>query len=159
MSDPPQAPAPNPTPQQSPTADRQVSWKLLLPNMASDQKRIWSFPAGLVKGRHWIPTAVILGTAAGLVALDSTEASYFRHTSTFQGLNNTFIGNATSIGTIAAPASLYAVGLIRKDSRMQRTALLVGEAVASAEILTTVLKDATNRVRLGRHSRWWQLFR
>jgi membrane-associated phospholipid phosphatase len=30
---------------------------------------------------------------------------------------------------------------------MQRTALLAGEAVADAEILTTVLKDATGRVR------------
>ena len=30
---------------------------------------------------------------------------------------------------------------------MQRTALFAGEAVADAEILTTVLKDATKRVR------------
>ena len=30
---------------------------------------------------------------------------------------------------------------------MQRTALLAGEAVADAEILTTILKDATKRVR------------
>jgi hypothetical protein len=49
--------------------------------------------------------------------------------------------------TIAAPVSLYAIGLIRKDSKMQRTALFAGEAVADAEILTTVLKDATKRVR------------
>jgi hypothetical protein len=34
----------------------------------------WTFPARLVQGQSWIPTAVILGTAAGLVALDPTEA-------------------------------------------------------------------------------------
>src|ERR1035438_1885530 len=73
-----------------PAVERPVSWRLLLPNIAGDQKRIWSFPAKVVEGHHWIPTAAILGTTAGLVALDATEASYFRHTSTFQGLNGTF---------------------------------------------------------------------
>jgi membrane-associated phospholipid phosphatase len=100
-----------------------------------------------VHGQNWIPTAVVLGTIAGLLALDPTEAAYFKHTRAYQGFNNIFTGNATVIGTIVAPVSLYAVGLMRRDSKMQRTALLAGEAVADAEILTTVLKDATKRVR------------
>jgi membrane-associated phospholipid phosphatase len=142
---PPQAPSPASQP--VPTAERPVSWKLLLPNLISDQERIWTFPARLVQGQNWISTTAVLGTTAGLLALDPTEAAYFRRTSTFQGFNNVFTGNATIAGTIAAPVSLYAIGLIRKDSKMQRTALFAGEAVADAEILTTVLKDATNRVR------------
>ena len=147
-SPPPQAPAPSPVPSQPPSAvDRPISWRLLLPNLISDQERIWTFPARLVQGQSLIPTAAVLGTAAGLVALDPTEAPYFRRTPTFHGLNNIFTSNATIIGTIAAPVSLYAIGLIRKDSKMERTALLAGEAVADAEIVTTVLKDATNRVR------------
>ena len=36
---------------------------------------------------------------------------------------------------------------------MQHTGLLAGEAVADAEILTTVMKDATRRVRPGRRPR------
>jgi len=100
-----------------------------------------------VQGQSWIPPAAILGTTAGLLALDPTEAAYFHRTPTFQGLNNIFTGNATVLGTIATPVSLYAIGLIRRDSKMQRTGLLAGEAVADAEILTTVLKDATSRVR------------
>jgi membrane-associated phospholipid phosphatase len=119
----------------------------LLPNLISDQERIWSFPARLVQGQSWISTTAVLGTTAGLVALDPTEAAYFHRTSTFHGLNNILTGNATIMGTIAAPVSLYAIGLIRKDSKMQRTALLAGEAVADAEIVTTVFKDATRRVR------------
>ena len=146
-SAPPQAPAPPPVPQPTPAVDRPVSWKLLLPNLISDQERIWSFPARLVQGQNWIPTAAVLGTTAGLLALDPTEAAYFRNTPTFHGFNNIFTGNATVIGTIVAPASLYVIGLVRKDSKMQRTALLAGEAVADAEIVTTVLKDATKRVR------------
>jgi membrane-associated phospholipid phosphatase len=127
--------------------DRPVSWKLLLPNIASDQQRIWTFPARLVQGQNWIPTAAVLGTTAGLIALDPTEAGYFRNTSAFHGFNNIFTGNATVVGTILAPVSLYAAGLIRRDSKMQHTGLLAAEAVADAEILTTVLKDATKRVR------------
>lgn len=142
---PPQAPSPASPP--VPTGERPVSWKLLLPNLISDQERIWTFPARLVQGQNWISTTAVLGTTAGLLALDPTEAAYFRRTSTFQSFNNIFTGNATVVGTIAAPVSLYAIGLIRKDSKMQRTALFAGEAVADAEILTTVLKDATKRVR------------
>jgi len=141
---PPQAPTPSPVPSQpSPAVDRQVSWKLLLPNLISDQHRIGAFPYRLAQGKNWIPTATMLGTTVGLMALDPTEASYFRCTPKFHGLNNIL----TSDATITAPASLYAIGRIRKDSKMQQTALLASEAVADAEIVTTVLKDVTRRVR------------
>jgi len=146
-SAPSQAPAPSSLPQPAPLPARIVSWKLLVPNLLSDQERIWTFPARVAQGRRWIPTAIILATAAGLVALDPTEASYFRRTRTFQDFNNIFTGNGTVVGTIVAPASLYVIGLIRKDSKMEQTALFAGEAAGDAEILTTVLKDATKRVR------------
>jgi membrane-associated phospholipid phosphatase len=143
MADPDQAP---PAVEQG-VAERPVSWKLLLPNLLQDQERIWSFPGRLVRGHDWIGTAAVLGTTAGLVGLDPAEAAYFHRTSAFHGFNNVFTGNATEIGTIVAPLSLYGIGLIRGDSKMKRTALLAGEAVADVEILTTVLKDATKRVR------------
>jgi membrane-associated phospholipid phosphatase len=143
---PPQPSAPAPIPQ-SPPFDRPVSWKLLLPNLVNDQERIWLFPARLVQGQNWIPTAAILGTTAGLIALDPTEASYFRGNASFHTFNNIFTGNATAIGTIVAPASLYIAGLLRKDSKMERTALLAGEAVADSEIVATVFKDAAKRAR------------
>jgi membrane-associated phospholipid phosphatase len=80
-------------------------------------------------------------------ALDSHDAPYFRSTSTFAGFNSAFTGNATAIGTAIVPVSLYATGLISKDSKMKGAALLAGEAVADSEILTFVLKDAFKRVR------------
>jgi membrane-associated phospholipid phosphatase len=132
---------------QSPPLDRPVSWKLLFPNLVEDQKRIWSFPAHLVEGHSWIPATAVLGTTAALIALDPTEAGYFRGTSSFHGFNNALSGNATTVGIILVPVSLYAVGLIHKDSKMTHTALLAGEALADAEILSTVLKDVTNRRR------------
>ena len=129
------------------TPDRPVSWRLLLPNIVSDQERIWTFPARIAQGGNWFPTAAILGTAAGLIAIDPNEAAYFRRTSDFNGFNNVFTGNATMAGMIAAPLTLYAAGFARKDAKMKGTALLAGEAMADAEVLTTVLKDATGRVR------------
>jgi hypothetical protein len=141
--------APN-APQSShavPSFDRPVSWKLMLPNILSDQKHIWSFPVTLAHGHNWLPTVAILGTTAGLFALDPIEGNYFRRSSSYHEFNTIFSGNHTGIGLIAAPASFYVVGLIKKDEKAQHTALLAGEAVADAEILTTVLKDATKRVR------------
>ena len=146
-SAPPQPPASAPIPQPTPPVDRPVSWKLLFPNLISDQERIWSFPARLVQGQNWISTAAVLGTTAGLIALDPTEGAYFRGTSSFHGFNSIFTSNATVVGTIVAPLSIYATGLIRKDSKMQRTALFAGEAVADSEIVSTFFKDATRRVR------------
>ncbi len=109
--------------------------------------RIWTFPARLAQGQDWLPTAAVLGTTAGLIALDPTEGHYFRRTSTFNGFNHIFTGTATLSGIIAVPVSLYAVGLARRDSKMQSTALLAGEAIADSELVTTVFKDITGRVR------------
>jgi hypothetical protein len=142
----PSAGSPTPVPPQAP-ADRPVSWKQLLHNVIDDQKHIWSFPAGVAQGKDLIPSAAVLGATAGLIATDPSTAGYFRGTSAFHGFNNVFTGNATSIGMITAPVSLYAAGLIRKDPKMQHTALLAGEAVADVELLTVVLKNATSRAR------------
>ena len=136
-----------PQPQPASSVERPVSWKLLLPNLISDQKHIWTFPARLVQGQNLISTTAVLGTTAGLIALDPPEGNYFRGTTAFQGFNNVFSGNATAIATFMAPVSLYVIGLVRKDGKMEQTALFAGEAVADAEILTTVLKGATRRVR------------
>ena len=118
-----------------------------MPNLASDQKQIWTFPTKLGKRKYWIPAAAIVGVTAGLVALDPKTAGYFRRTSSFDRFNSVFTGNATDIGMIVAPISIYAAGLIRKDSKMQSTALLAGEAVANAEILTIAMKDVDRRLR------------
>jgi membrane-associated phospholipid phosphatase len=117
----------------------------------ADQKQVWTFPARLVQGESLLPTAAVLGTTAGLVALDPTESAYFRRTTTFHEFRTIFNGNATAIGMGAIPASLYAIGLMRKDSKMQRTALLAGEALADTAIVQTALKDALRRVKPARY--------
>jgi len=123
----------------------------LFGNVVADQKQIWSFPARLVQGKNWIPTTAVVGTTAGLMFLDSSEARYFRTTTTFHGFRNIVTGNATAIGMGAVPASLYAIGLVRKDSKMQRTALFAGEALADTVLVQTALKDIARRVKPARY--------
>jgi membrane-associated phospholipid phosphatase len=127
--------------------DREVSWKLLLPNVLHDQKTIWLFPKAVAQGRHLKPTIAVIFVTAGLVALDPHDTPYFRRTQAFTGFNKGFSGRNTALGTTIFPLSFYLAGLARKDSYAQRTALLAGEAVGDAEILTTVMKNVDRRLR------------
>jgi membrane-associated phospholipid phosphatase len=131
----------------SPDFGRPVSWKLLLPNILGDQKRVWLFPLQLRQKNNWIPTTIVLGATAGLAAVDTLDGPYFRRTESFHGFNQALTGNATSLGILIAPVSLYVAGLVRHDSKMKGTTLLAAEAVVDSEIVTTVFKGTSKRVR------------
>jgi membrane-associated phospholipid phosphatase len=133
----------------APAADpgRQVRWQSLASNIASDQKRIWLFPTQVARGRHVWPTLAVVAMTAALVATDAQTAPHFRNTTAFHGFNGVFTSNATDMGLLATPVLLYAGGFIGKKSYARHTALLAGEAVADAEILTVIGKDADRRRR------------
>jgi membrane-associated phospholipid phosphatase len=127
--------------------DRDVSWKKLVPNVLEDQKRIWTFPFRF-NGGDWIAFGAVSAASVGLaVGADPPVAHYFRNTDSFSGFNRVFSSTNTSLVTFLVPAAMYGTGLIRKDSKMSGTALLAGEAVADAEIVTLVFKPAVARVR------------
>ena len=127
--------------------ERPISWKQLVPNIIQDQKPIWLFPVHVAQGKHLLPTAAFILTTAGLVVLDPHIAPYFRRTNSFADFNRTFSGAHTALGTELVPLAFYGVSLVRKDTYGQRTALYVAEAVADAEILTTVMKNVDRRLR------------
>jgi hypothetical protein len=141
----PDAPVSKPIARLSP--EREVSWRLLLPNMLQDQKKIWLFPVSVAHGHHLKPTLAILGVTAALIAFDERNMKAVRGTQSFNGFNKTFSSFNTSTGMEVFPAVFYAIGLIRKDSYAQKTVLLAGEAVLDSEILTTVFKDLDRRYR------------
>jgi membrane-associated phospholipid phosphatase len=130
-----------------PAAGRDVTWARLFPNIASDQKNIWLFPAKLARGRHLLPTLAVVGAAAILIQTDAHTAPYFRGTDTFGRFNSIFTSKSTEVGTFVAPVALYAAGWLAKDQYARHTALLAGEAVADTEILTAVMKDIDRRRR------------
>jgi membrane-associated phospholipid phosphatase len=159
------APPPNPVQAQAPAADatqlpaspgssapssaeRQVSWLKLGPNILHDQKEIWLFPLSVARGHHLVPVLILTGITAGLVAgVDPPSGRYFQHTQTFSEFNKIFSTPNTSAGIFAVPSAVYGIGLVRRDSYAQHTFLLAGEAVLDSEILTTVMKDVDRRLK------------
>lgn len=127
--------------------ERPISIKRLIPNLASDQKRIWLFPTEVARGRHWIPTLGVVALTADLIASDPQTAPYFRRTHTFDGFNSVFTSNATATGIVLVPSSLYIAGLLRKDSYAKNTTLLTIEALVDTDFVTTAMKDVDRRLQ------------
>jgi membrane-associated phospholipid phosphatase len=122
-------------------------WRKLPSNFVHDQKDMWLFPLKVAKGHYWLPTALVTGATAALIATDPQTMPYFRQTDAFQDSDHA-LGSTVSGGVIAAiPATFYVVSLLRKDSYGQATSLLAGEAVVDDAILMVVTKAITRRLR------------
>ncbi len=137
----------------APAADEELlSPKLLLRHIATDQKRIWSFPVTAARGKGWKPALAVIGVTAGLVALDPHDTPLFNRVtyqqdSVVHGIGHVLSGNTTGLFIAAVPVSFYVAGLIHKDAYTTNTALLAGEAVVNAEIITIAIKDIGRRLR------------
>jgi membrane-associated phospholipid phosphatase len=162
---------PPPPADQDPTAaavsstetEQTTSLKLLLPHIAQDQKRIWLFPLKAASGKKgWKPALGIIGATAGLIALDPHDTPFFQRASFQQApavreFNRIVSGRNAAFAIAAVPVSFYIAGLVRqrvrqgahKDSYASQTALLAGEAVASAEIVAAAMKAVDRRLRPG----------
>lgn len=129
------------------SGERAVSWRLLIPNTLADQKNIWLSPANLVKGHYWKPVLGFAAATVGLLALDPSEASYFRTTSRFHTFDQVFSSTHTGIGMAVVPVGFYAAALVRHNTYDQHTSLLAGEAVLDSELLASVMKSTIRRLR------------
>ena len=130
------------------TPERDVSLKQLPANLLDDQKNIWLFPARLKRRSVLVHTLAVVGATALLVmTCDPEEGRAFRDTTEFRGFNHVFSTFNTSVGLLLPPALFYGVGVIRRDAKAQKTALFTVEAVADAELVTTVMKDIDRRLR------------
>jgi len=128
--------------------DIDVSWKNLPTRILRDQKDIWLFPLQLAKGRYLVPTLVVAGGTAGLIAADPHAMPYFRtHASNWDDFNDAFDGPITNAETALVPVTLYLVGAARHDSYATKTGLLAGEAYANGAIVDLALKGITRRTR------------
>ena len=135
----------------APAVEQLISPLPMLQRIATDQKRIWSFPAAAVRGKGWKPALGVIGATAALIALDPVDTPYFQRASfqqtpAIRGLNHVLSGTNTGLAIAVVPVSFYVAGLVRKDSYASQTALLAGEAVANAEIVTIAMKDVNRRM-------------
>lgn len=143
------APSDKPSkPQASIFEERPINWRTLVPDIARDQKPVWTFPASLARGQHWGPTLALGAIFGGLVALDPHDSPYFRNNaSTYSSFNRAFSTTHTEVAMAIVPASLYALGYVRKDSYATHTSLLAVEAVADSAFLGWITNSATGRMR------------
>jgi membrane-associated phospholipid phosphatase len=131
-----------------PASDRKVSWSSLPKDFLHDQKLIWTFPVQLGKGKHWVPTAAIVGVTGVLIATDKYTMPYFRnHQGQLDDVNDTFNSYLTSAEVIAVPAGLLIAGYERGDEYQVQTAILAGEAYANSAIVDLAIKAVTRRKR------------
>jgi len=120
-------------------------WKQVGPDVVRDQKPIWLFPVSVARGHHVKATLVLIGVTGALIGVDQYITGYFANTNSLSGFNRVFSGPNMALATEVIPASLYAVGLARRDKYAQETFFLAGRAVIDSEILTTVMKDIDRR--------------
>lgn len=128
--------------------EAEITWKQIPSDILRAQKQVWLFPTKVARGRYIGSTLLVLGSTAALVALDPTEAGYFRDNSHFyHGLNHRLSGTTTAAGMLAMPTALYLTGLVRKDTYSKNTAVLAAEALLDVEIPTLVLRNTARRLR------------
>jgi membrane-associated phospholipid phosphatase len=139
--------ASEPAPTNTNPIERDVSFRKLPLNFLHDQRDIWLFPVQLAKGRHWLPTALVVGGTAALIASDPQVMPHFRQTDNFHDFNRAFSSTTTGAMIAGVPAAVYAIGLIRKNAYDQKTALLAGEALIDDEVVMVAIKAITRRQR------------
>jgi hypothetical protein len=96
---------------------------------------------------HWLPTALVAGGTAALIATDPETMPHFPRTTAFDGFNRVFTSTVGGGIIAAVPATFDAASLIRKNSCDQGSALLAGEAVVDDAVLIVVVKSVTQRLR------------
>jgi membrane-associated PAP2 superfamily phosphatase len=140
------APAPPTTSSTTAPCGKPVNPLWLIPDLLCDQKAIWRFPVDVVRGHHLKPVLILTSITAGIVlAVDPPSGRYFQKTHAFDGFNQVFSSKNTTVAMFAVPGALYGVGLVRRDSYLQRTFWMAGEAVIDSELVTSVMKDIDRR--------------
>ena len=129
-------------------AARDVTFRTLPRAFLSDQKRIWTFPAQLARGRYWAPTLATAAVTAGLIYADPHAMPYFRqHATNWDDFNDTFDAYITTGEVIMVPVGLLGDGYARHDGRTVSSALLCAEAYGDSAIVNLAIKAVTRRER------------
>ena len=125
-----------------------VTWKNLPVRILGDQKLVWLFPLHLAQGEHLLPTIGVVGGTGGLTAADAHIMVHVRNNaSAFHEYDEIFSGTNTGIVTALIPTAFYLLGVARKSSYSEQTALLMGEAYLDSAIPHVAIKLVSRRLR------------
>ena len=127
---------------------REATWRSLPGDFLHDQKDLWTFPLQVAKGKHLVPTLLVVGGTVGLIYADPHDTPYFRtHQKNLDDVNDVFDPLITTGEVIALPAGMLAAGYIRHDDREVNTALLAAEAYGDSVVVNLAMKAVTRRER------------
>ncbi len=127
---------------------REATFRTLPRNFLQDQKAIWTFPAQLARGRHWMPVLATAAMTGALIYADPHAMPYFRqHATNWDDFNDTFDAYITTGEVIMVPLGLLAGGEVRHDPRTVSSALLCAEAYGDSAIVNLAIKAVTRRKR------------
>jgi membrane-associated phospholipid phosphatase len=123
-----------------------ISLKHFAKNVVYDQKPIWTFPAKVVRGKHWKPVlGVALGTAALVIADPYTER-YFHNQARFGSYKTGPLrGRNTTLAVTLTPLAFYMAGLAKHSTHARNTGLLAAEGLIETQLVSFVIKQAVRR--------------
>lgn len=119
----------------------------LLRGIEHDQKPVWLFPLHAAEGQHWRAVIPFVAATTALIELDPHDAPYFRRTTRFEEFNEDFSSVNTGLAIGLFPVGFYVAGVERHSSYAEQSALLAGEALVDAEIVSEVMKNVDRRLR------------
>jgi membrane-associated PAP2 superfamily phosphatase len=127
---------------------REATWRRVPGDFLHDQKDLWTFPFQVMRGKHLVPVAIVLGTTIGLIYADPHVMPYFNnHQENWDKVNDVFDPLITTAEVIALPAGLLTAGYIRHDDREVNTAILAVEAYGDSVVIDLAMKAITRRQR------------
>lgn len=118
-----------------------------LSNVVQDQKPIFTFPVRAARGNYWKPLLAVSLATAGLVVSDPYSEPYFHDRSFSAYKTGPLRGMNSTLAIMLTPAAFYVAGLTKHSTHARNTGLLAAEAIADAQILSFVIKQAVGRAK------------
>jgi membrane-associated phospholipid phosphatase len=124
----------------------------LVQRIASDQRRIWSFPVTAAHGKGFRPALAVAGATGALIAIEPRYVRWlqrpaYQNQPVVRAANRLLTAGKMALLINAIPWSFYVGGFLFRNSYAWRTGLLAGEAAANAEIVAIAMKHVDRRMR------------
>jgi hypothetical protein len=122
-----------------------VAPRVLLRNLAEDQRVIWTSPfKARIQDLNWlVPFA---GLTAGLINADAELSSRVNTNGTFSKHSSTISNGGVALA-VGGTGSLYLLGKLRSDDHQKETGILAGEAAVNSLVVVEAIKAITRRSR------------
>jgi membrane-associated phospholipid phosphatase len=135
-----QSPAPGASPTPTPSQEKQF-----FRNILRDQRAIWTSPLHL--DRDDVRRLAPLGLATAVLLATDQETDEFGHDRTRTNVSKDVSFGGSIYSTAGIATAFYVAGRATGNARARETGLLAGEALIDAGVVSSVLKNISQRQR------------